>query len=280
MVVTLDDHEVVNNWFPARRLDPSKWKNTKTAAELSVPGKQAFFEYMPIREAAPKSGTVYRKIEYGPLVDVFVLDERSYRGPDNEGRQSELTPECAMLGAAQVAWLKGALSSSRALWKVLISSMPLGLQQVDARRGQVNLQDGWGNGDGPPLGRELEWADVLRHCKAGAIRNLLVVTAEVHYAAAHLYSPQVAVFKDFDPFWEFVAGPLHSQSYSALRGDPSFGLQVKYRRTPRQAGSLPPSFGYGSYGTLRLASETGKLTVTLHDPEGAPLYSVDLQPAV
>lgn len=280
MVVTLDDHEVVNNWYPGRRLDAQKYKKMKTADDLSLLGKQAFFEYTAIREMAPKSGMVYRKIEYGPLVDVFVLDERSYRGPDTECRQTELTPESAMMGAAQVAWLKGALSSSKALWKVLISSMPIGCEQVDSKRGSVNMQDGWGNGEGPPLGREIEWADVLRHCKGAGLRNLLVVTAEVHYAAAHLYSPETAVFKDFDPFWEFVAGPLHSQSFGPLRSDPSFGLQLKYRRTPRKQGNLPPSFGYGSFGTLKVAGESGKLTVTLHDPEGAPLYTVDLQPVV
>jgi alkaline phosphatase D len=36
------------------------------------------------------------------------------------------------------------------------------------------------------------------------------MTADMHYTAAHYYDPNKAVFQDFDPFWEFVSGPLHA----------------------------------------------------------------------
>ena len=35
-----------------------------------------------MRETMVEPGRVYRKIQYGPLLDVFMLDMRSYRGPD------------------------------------------------------------------------------------------------------------------------------------------------------------------------------------------------------
>ena len=35
-------------------------------------------------------GRVYRKISYGPLLDVFMLDMRSYRGPNGEGKRGDL----------------------------------------------------------------------------------------------------------------------------------------------------------------------------------------------
>jgi phosphodiesterase/alkaline phosphatase D-like protein len=36
---------------------------------------------MPMRECMAEPGRVYRKMQYGPLLDVFMLDMRSYRGP-------------------------------------------------------------------------------------------------------------------------------------------------------------------------------------------------------
>jgi len=39
-------------------------------------------EYLPMIEEPTEPGRVYRKISYGPLLDVFMLDMRSYRGPN------------------------------------------------------------------------------------------------------------------------------------------------------------------------------------------------------
>jgi hypothetical protein len=42
----------------------------------------------------------------GPLLDVFMLDMRSYRGPNAEGLEETYGPGAYFLGPAQVAWLK------------------------------------------------------------------------------------------------------------------------------------------------------------------------------
>ena len=42
------------------------------------------------------------------------------------------------------------------------------------------------------------------------------ITADVHYCAAHEYHPTRAKFTDFDPFWEFVAGPLKRSDCSLV----------------------------------------------------------------
>ena len=73
---------------------------------------------------------------------------------------------------------------------------------------------------GPPLGRELEIADLLRFIKAQRIRNVVWITADVHYCAAHHYDPARARFTEFDPFWEFVAGPLHAGTFGPNTLDP------------------------------------------------------------
>ncbi len=84
---------------------------------------------MPIRDIGARKGRVYRKIAYGPLLDVFMIDMRSYRdeswnkGDDHRGW---------ILGAEQLAWLKRELAASRATWKVIAADLPIGLVSLDA----------------------------------------------------------------------------------------------------------------------------------------------------
>ena len=73
-----DDHEVTNDWWPGMPLIVGEADITKLAAR----GCRAFHEFMPTRQFVAERGRIYRKIAYGPLLDVFMLDMRSYRGPN------------------------------------------------------------------------------------------------------------------------------------------------------------------------------------------------------
>jgi len=188
-----DDHEVANDWWPGQ--NRSDYGNTN-ASLLAAHGRRAFCEYMPVRQTQAETGRIYRKISYGPLLDVFLLDMRSYRGP-NGNRGTVMGPDTAILGAAQIEWLKRELSRSSATWKVIAADMPLSVVSYDA----VAL------GNGAPVGRELEIADLLAFIKHAGVRNTMWITADMHYTAAHYYDPNRAQFQDFDPFWEFISGP-------------------------------------------------------------------------
>jgi alkaline phosphatase D len=270
-----DDHEVRNNWFPGQMLDDAKYK-VKSASLLAARAKRAFFDYLPIRTDALEPERIHRSIPYGPSLEVFVLDQRSYRGPNTANRQSQMSPETAFLGAEQLAWLKSRLRASRATWKVIASDMPIGLVVGDTG----NTYEALANGEhGPPLGRELEFADLLRFLKENKVRNLVWLTADVHYAAAHYYDPAQAQFTDFDAFWEFVAGPLNAGTFGPNQLDRTFGPQVKFTSIPRgMRGNRPPSAGYQFFGTVRIDGQSEVLTVALYNVEGSKLYSVDLPP--
>ena len=112
-----------------------------TSLLLAARGCRAFHEYMPMRETMAEPGRVYRKIAYGPLLDVFMLDMRSYRGPNGAVAPGNCGPAARLLGPKQIAWLKRELAASRATWKVIAADLPLGLASGDAV----------GFGDGPPL---------------------------------------------------------------------------------------------------------------------------------
>jgi alkaline phosphatase D len=272
-VVLWDDHEVRNNWYPTQVLDDPRYQ-VKSVALLAARAKRAFLEHNPLRFACDDPERVYRRVPYGPLVDLFALDMRSERGPNSENRQPVRGPEAALLGPAQLEWLKQGLARSTATWKVVASDQPLGLVVPDAEA----TFEAVANGDaGPPLGRELEIAELLRFLRDERVRNVVWVTADVHYAAAHHYDPARARFREFDPFWEFVAGPLHAGTFGPARLDPTFGPELRFLGIPEgMKPNRPPSDGLQFFGTLDVDGRSRTLTARLHDVAGRVLYSVEL----
>ncbi|MCB2102183.1 MAG: alkaline phosphatase [Rhodobacterales bacterium] len=276
-----DDHEVVNNWSSAKDLSHDDRYRVKSIDLLRARSARAFHEMTPIRYTPAEPGRVYRKISYGPLVDVFFLDLRSYRGPNGPAMETSMTPESRILGAQQVAWLKRALADSRATWKVIACDMPIGLIVWDNWKEQAGAE-AVANGDhGPAKGRELEIADLLRFIKSAGITNTVWFTADVHYTAAHHYSPERAQFQDFDPFWEFVSGPLHAGTFGPNALDRTFGPEVKFVKAPSpdQGANLPPTMGLQFFGLVDVDGRTEQMTVRLMDRDDRELYKITLDPA-
>jgi len=274
--VQWDDHEVRNNWWPGQTVPESDPRYTvRSVDRLAAHGARAFFESMPIRTHPAEKSRVYRRYRYGPDIELFLLDERSYRAPNSENRQESSGAATRFLGRAQMEWLKRGLLGSRSTWKLIASDMPVSLFIADALG-----SEGWANDQGGgPLGRELELAEILRFLKRNNIHNVVWLTADVHYAAAHYHEPTCGAFADFTPFWEFVAGPLHAGTFGPGRVDPTFGPTVMFKGVPDNlVQNSPPSAGYQFFGLGRLDAATRVLSIELRDLSGKTLYRVDLEP--
>jgi alkaline phosphatase D len=273
-----DDHEVVNNWSPSKDLSDDDRYREKSIPLLSARAGRAFQEMTPIRYTPAEPGRVYRKVAYGPLLDVFFVDLRSYRGPNGTNLETTPTPESRILGAAQTRWLKQALADSRATWKIIASDKPIG--QIDWEDYRTRKVEGIANAeDGSPKGRELEFSELLSFIKHAGIQNLVWLTADVHYTAAHHYDPSHAAFQDFEPFWEFVSGPLHAGSFGVGSLDRTFGPVLKFAKAPdpdRQ--NLPPSAGLQFFGIVEIDGATAAMTVRLMDRQDNELYRQTLEP--
>lgn len=274
-----DDHEVVNNWSPSKDLSGDLRYTEKNVPLLAGRGARAFLEYAPMRYFdAEESERIYRRIPYGKLLDLFVLDMRSYRGPNTFNRQTEPGPETVFLGAEQLSWLKRELYHSDAVWKVIAADMPIGLQVGDGQDAQGRPRfENLANGDGPVLGREFEIATLLRFIKRFSIENVVWITADVHYCAAHYYDPAQARFSDFDPFWEFVAGPLNAGSFGPGTLDDTFGPQVAFQKPP-PAANYSPLGGFQFFGQVDIDRRSAVMTVSLVDIDGATVFSQELEP--
>jgi len=267
MLAQWDDHEVTNDWSPVGTADETGYAEDGTS-RLVARARRAFHEFMPIRAIPEQDGRVYRKIGYGPLLDMFLIDMRSYR--DSTWNKRDDRGDTFILGSAQLAWLKRELAASNATWKVIAADLPIGLISEDA----IAL------GDGPPERREHEIADLLSFMNRAGVRNTVWLTADMHYTAAHHYDPSRAVFQDFEPFWEFVSGPLHAGTWAPGELDNTFGPAAMFQKgcSAEQGENLAPCFGLQFFGRVDIDGRSGVMTVTLKDVDNRDLWSVDIEP--
>lgn len=204
-------------------------------------------------------------------MELFLLDERSFRdaNPDNYDPDG-----IEMLGKKQLAWLKKALKKSEATWKIISTHDPLSIVT-----GGVDDRDAWGQEDPAVLGREVQLAEILKFIKEHDIKNVIFLTSDVHFTAAIAYDPSRATAKDFNPFWEFVIGPIHAGAFGPGNLDTSFGPQYDYLRAPGTEGigqnSPPPHLQ--SFGLAEIRKD-GILTIKLIDITGAVLFEKTMSP--
>jgi alkaline phosphatase D len=92
-----DDHEVTNNWSASKNLAADNRYTEKNVALLTARGARAFLENAPMRwHAQDEEERVYRKIGWGPLLDVFVIALVL-----GEAAEQPAPGRCAVQGAGQ-----------------------------------------------------------------------------------------------------------------------------------------------------------------------------------
>ncbi|GAC1502753.1 MAG: alkaline phosphatase [Pseudarthrobacter sp.] len=283
VIAQWDDHETHNNWYPGQIIDDGRY-TVRDVNTLAARGRQAWQENMPIADSSAlwRPGTfddggqyqparIYRKISRGPQLDIFCLDMRTYKSPNTDGKEAYAT---SILGQEQVDWLIREVSKSKATWKVIANDLPLGIVVPD---GPVNEESVSNRDNGAPLGRELEIAGVLSAFKRNRVKNVVWLTADVHYCAAHHYSPEQAAFTDFDPFWEFVAGPINAGSFGPNAMDGTFGPEVVFFKAGRSVNQSPRDGESQFFGHVELG-EDNTFTASLRNANGATVFSKVLTP--
>jgi alkaline phosphatase D len=192
LIAGWDDHEVANNrhWnyeTNAPVLPPhDSGDDPEFATEVTANGIQAWVEYMPERveydpsaESLHEQFQLWRRFEFGDLVDFIVTDERLYRDPPPCGNRtvSCSTEEASgrtMLGDEQKEWFKDFLTDSDARWTTWaneVLTMPLtagdGPNQIEF------LHDSWD-------GYQAERAELMDAIKGADIRNFISLTGDLH----------------------------------------------------------------------------------------------------
>jgi phosphodiesterase/alkaline phosphatase D-like protein len=276
-----DDHEFVNDFTRAEH-----------GATLYRAGVTAFRDYAPVTYSS-RNG-LYRTFRWGKHLELFFLDERSFRsakvqtacGSDlaptapqpvrnafaalvpslaNPVAQSCLDaiadPRRTMLGARQYAAFTRAIRASTATWKVIVNEVPI--QQYYALP-----YDRW-------EGYAAERERLLRFLQAN-VKNVLFLTTDTH--ANFVNEVRLSTLGAAGPvgtgMWEVVTGPVATNTQNrevdatlARSGLGSAIVALFYKpEPPRGVGMACASGDVYSYAQVQVTGAT--ITVTPKDQAG------------
>lgn len=238
-IITWDDHEVANDMWSGGAENHTPATEGDFGARVAA-SRQAYAEWMPVRLAA--DGHIYRRLRYGNLIELSMLDLRTYRSQQTTGAHVD-DPGRTIAGADQLQWLIDGLVGSTAKWKivgnpVMISRLdvgtlpawllgPLGELLGVPANGYALNGDQW---DGYNADRE-RLVDTLR---AHSTKDVVFVTGDIHTswanelttrdtgannpAAAEFVVPSVTSDNVNDFLHTSPGGPLSLLAASLVRG--------------------------------------------------------------
>ncbi|MFN4080106.1 MAG: alkaline phosphatase D family protein [Saprospiraceae bacterium] len=263
MIAVWDDHETANNsWTDgAQNHQPNEgeWSDRKKA------GKQAYIEWMPIRENVVADDEIYRKFNFGNLLSLYMLDTRL------EGRNEQVSatnpainaPDRTIISEAQFAWLTECLQTDSARWIVIgqqVMMAPL------LAFGQALNTDQW---DGYPAQRQR----LYDFFQQNGNDNVVVLTGDIHTAWANdLPLPGYAPATGANSAGvEFVATSISSAKFSVPGGPAivqSLNPHVKFVELTR----------YGYY-ILDLDPQRAQADYVFVNDVKQPTYAVETGPS-
>ncbi len=278
-----DDHEFINDFSLA-----------ENGEAIYRAGVKAFRDYAPV--AQPSALGLYRSVRWGKHVELFFLDERSFRSAKADdvcggdlaptapqavrdafaslapSLKNPVSAEClaaindparTMLGARQYAAFTKAIKASKATFKVIVNEVPI--QQYYALP-----YDRW-------EGYEAERQRLLRFLQAN-VKNVVFLTTDTHANLVNEVRFQtLGGIPEGSGIWEAVTGPVATNTFAkeidGFLGAPGAGTAIGalfFKPPPPQGmGMRCAALDVYSYAEVTVTGST--LTVALRDARGRPV---------
>ncbi|MGW7260394.1 alkaline phosphatase D family protein [Streptomyces sp. NPDC054834] len=192
VIAIWDDHEFADNAWSGGAVNHTEGAEGTWSARQAA-ARQAYFEWMPVRPAI--AGTTYRRLRFGKLADLSLLDLRSFRSQQaSTGSGSVDDPNRTITGRAQLDWLKAGLKASDTKWRlvgnsVMIAPFVIGSLTADLLKPLAKLlglpQDGIGVNTDQWDGYTDDRRELLDHLRSNAIGNTVFLTGDIHMSWAN-----------------------------------------------------------------------------------------------
>ena len=278
-----DDHEFINDFSKAEHGDA-----------IYAAGVKAFTDYAPV--AKPSATGLYRTIRWGKHVELFFLDERSFRSAKAtqvcagdlaptapqavRGAFATLAPALrfpvppgclaaiddparTMLGARQYAAFTKAIKASTATWKVIVNEVPI--QQYYALP-----YDRW-------EGYAAERERLLRFLQA-SVKNVVFLTTDTHANFVNEVRYQtLGGAPEGSGIWEVVTGPVATNTFAneidGFLGTPGAGTAIGalFFKPPPPNGMGMRCAALDTYSYAQVTVTERRLTVAMKDAKGHPV---------
>ncbi|MFF4737977.1 alkaline phosphatase D family protein [Streptomyces sp. NPDC001262] len=201
LIAIWDDHEFANDAWSGGAENHTPGAEGDWTARMAA-AKQAYFEWMPVRPSI--AGTTYRKLRFGTLADLHLLDLRSFRTQQARTGSGKVDdPERTITGRAQLDWLKSGLATSDTAWRLVgnpVMMSPVAFGALPAHllepltkllglpTGGVTVNtDQW---DGYTDDRR----ELLTHLTDRGIGNTVFLTGDIHMAWANDVPKRAATY--------------------------------------------------------------------------------------
>jgi alkaline phosphatase D len=278
-----DDHEFIDDFS---RADDGQ--------EIYTAGVKAFRDYSPV--AYRSSLGLYRTVRWGRHLELFFLDERSFRSANATttcngdlaptvpqavrdafatlapALRNPVPPAClaalndparTMLGAAQYAAFTKAIKASKATWKVIVNEVPI--QQYYALP-----YDRW-------EGYAAERERLLRFLQAN-VKNVVFLATDTHANLVNeVRYKTLASPPEGTGIWEVVTGPVATNTFAAeidgFLGTPGAGTAIGalFFKPPPPNGMGMRCAALDTYSYAQVTVTARRLTVALKDARGRPV---------
>ena len=221
--VTWDDHEVQNDYANTQ----SQYEGDISA--LRAAAYQAWYEHQPVRQPArpgPGGPQIYRRLAWGDLAQLDVIDGRQYRTVpacgwgEAQACEGQYAPSATMLGDTQETWLFDGFAAAEPQWNLLGSNVMMARLDHDGDKGDLLWHDAW---DGYPAARNR----VTAAWQQAGVRNPVVLTGDWHSTFVN------DIHSDFDrpdsPLvaTEFVGSSISTNGDGEVYG-PYYGPMIKF----------------------------------------------------
>ena len=252
-IVTWDDHEVADNQWKHGAVNHNAGEGPYLARRARA--HRAYDEWMPARldgTAALRDGDrLFRRLRFGRLAELSLLDLRSYRDrqvettptavPDPDPATSD--PDRTITGRQQMDWLKQSLGRDRAQWKivgnpVMIAPVDFGALPHDAIAAIHQVTGETGPADGAPYNSD-QWdgytddrREVFAHIRKERVQDALFITGDIHsgWAAELPYDASTYPVGDSAGV-EFVCTSVTSNNLKDITGTPARTTSVPVEET-------------------------------------------------
>lgn len=189
-IVTWDDHEVANDAWSGGADNHQPEEGSYAARRAAA--YRAYFEWMPVRNVGDR---LYRRLRFGTLAELSMLDLRSYRSQQvGTGSGSVDDPNRTIAGAEQLGWLTSGLIGSTAQWKLVgnpVMISPIAVPPLPREltapllkllglpvEGLAVFTDQW---DGYTADR----LRILRALRDNSVRDTVFLTGDIHSSWAN-----------------------------------------------------------------------------------------------
>jgi len=222
-----DDHEVVNDYGGKWSYWTNTTKNRTGFPNVVKAGINAFFNFSPIDRNKDESNRIYRSFHWGKDLDLFLLDMHSYRSRNDlpDTTQNNKT----LLGRDQLHWLEQSLLNSTATWKVISADVPTTIPNCFNK--QLGCDNWATNGTSSTFKKTFtrERSDFIRFLDDHNIKNVVVVTTDVHFPINILVEDDPNHDGDKLIYHELVSGPLSAIPLKANPLDPTINATSEYQ---------------------------------------------------